>query len=111
VFAFGKTGGFNYFLGRPNATSTTHGFALSGHAESVRAEIAANPAILLIDLPFHDREAWPKNRITNWMSVPQPTFYSTVDRPIFDALMTGCEIVGEWPSDTDTPRYRIFDCS
>ena len=107
VFAFGYSGGFNYFLMRRNPFPFTQDFYFSGFpADSVLRH--RPPGILLIDNPAvrgisfgaadFEWDQWEQSR------VPGP--YDEYDRSRFDSLRAGCP---EVPMD-DT-MFSLYACS
>jgi hypothetical protein len=111
LFAYGKTGGINYFLGRRNPTSSTHGFHFSGDPERVHREMSAVPAPIMFDVPVYDTEGWPHNSIGNWDTEYVATPYLEVDRPYFDDLLGRCARVGPYPSGSGRgPIFVAYAC-
>jgi len=111
LFAYGKTGGINYFLGRRNPTSSTHGFFFSGHAERVRDEIEHASSPILLDVPVYDVERWPANEIRHWDTRSRPSPYAVEDRPFFDGLLGRCKRVAQVPQDARVPAFIAWDCA
>ena len=111
VFAYGKTGGINYFLDRDNPTSSTHGFALSGFPEKISRQIKEHPDVLLIDVPLYDFPDLTDNRLSQWWTGPAPSVYRLVDRSIFHALIAGCDPVGTVSAGRQIALMSVYDCS
>jgi hypothetical protein len=110
VFAYGKTGGINYFLDRRNPTSSTHGFELSGDADRVMAELERDPSTIYIDVPIYDVENKPLNQVLTWDTRSLPTPYIVHDRPLFNRLVDGCAVVERQPAETAIPFFIVIDC-
>ena len=111
VFAFGSTGGWSYFLGRPNPVGATGGLTAGLQPpDSIVARLrTADPPVILIDnrymLPavaaMGLRSSWLR-----WEPMPEQNPYVRLERGAFLELRSGCAEVG---ADT-TQAIRVFDC-
>ncbi|MEO6445541.1 MAG: hypothetical protein ABIZ91_19910 [Gemmatimonadaceae bacterium] len=104
AFAFGVSGGLNYFLKRRNPFPFTQNFFFS--AFNVDSILQHRPdGVILIDnrmvgagsFAAFDWRRWEGRRV----SAP----YEPYDRPRFDRLKAGCRAI---PNDS-TP-FRVYDC-
>ena len=111
VFAFGLTGGWNYFLGRRNPSPLTEGSATSPFRVDSLIEEMRNmrPGPLVID---NKHTPWPavspKSSIFQWEPDPEPSPYARIDRARFDRLREGCTPAGR--ADT-TQMITLYDCA
>jgi len=110
VFAFGTTGGWNYFLGRSNPTPWTEGIAgslvpLDRVAATLRA---ARPAAFLLDNRYAQWPAVsPESNILQWDPDPVASPLASYDRAMFDRFREGCTAVGGADS---TVHIIVYDC-
>lgn len=106
LFAFGVTGGINYFLKRRNPFPYTQDFYFSAFdPDSVLRRVP--PGLILVDNPFledgsfleadFDWDDWGGDRV----AAP----YGPYDRPIFNRLLNGCRLV-----PPDSSLFRVYDC-
>jgi hypothetical protein len=106
LFAFGHSGGWNYFLQRRNPFPFTQDFRFSAFdADSV---LATPPSgLLLVDNPASDRHSFPSLdiRLDRWEQPRGPTPYLTYDRPRFNRLREACQ-----PTATDPRAIRVYVC-
>jgi hypothetical protein len=113
VFAFGATGGWNYFLGRPNPVPETAGFSDGLHdPDSVVARLLAHrPAVILVDNRFAMRSV-PTHGFGDgwgsWERPSEPNTFSRTDREYFDRMRERCREVGD---PDPTFAVRVFDCA
>jgi hypothetical protein len=111
VFAFGYTGGWSYFLGRPNPSPAPQGFRLTYRdADTILSEVAAARPIYIDALVFNrimveDNSAG----VFRWDPPLVENHYARYDRPYFTRLTTGCGEVGRHPS-RGTTFVVIYDC-
>ena len=108
LFAFGYTGGFNYFLNRKNPSPLTLGFRLSNFpSQKVMADLRNSiPGLILIDNPIMMRPIpAPSIDLSRWDQKMWPSPYNRVDRPLFDQLMAGCEKL------SDVATFAIYNCN
>ena len=106
VFAFGFTGGWNYFLNRRNPFPFTQNFAFSAFdADSV---LITRPAgVILIDHSLIDGTSFTSLdiRLDRWEQARVPTPYPSFDRPRFDRLRDGCPRIA-----LDSTAFRVYAC-
>lgn len=109
VIAFGYSGGFNYFLGRPAPSPLTHGFRLSGLEdpnEAVRLVRTTSPPPVVIDNPgFNSRTPTVGFQMIHWQAQTRPNHYMRFDRRYFEQMISGCR---ERPSALR--RLTLYDC-
>ncbi len=111
VLAFGQTGGWNYFLARPNVTRITEGFYFTdgwGPREAMALR-RHDPAPLLIDNRLLAQ--WmvaPRFTLLAWEPPMRPTRHAQEDRALFEAMVEGCTAVPLTPPDR--PRFVVYDC-
>ena len=113
LFAFGYSGGFNYFLNRPNATPLSQGFLLA-NAEPIEVVAAlkhGQHAPILIDNRAYDRIGVPVSRLSwdTWEIPTKRVHYWRFDRTYFDLLKSGCLQVNA--SKTRRPMFTLYDCA
>jgi hypothetical protein len=92
VFAFGFSGGWNYFLERTNPYPFTQNFRFSAFdADSVLA-LERPPGLFLIDNRFLENTTFTSLdiRFDRWEQERLPSPYPTFDRPRFERLRRGC---------------------
>lgn len=91
LFAFGYTGGFNYFLNRPNPTPLTQGFRLSPFSsEDVVRTLQSERVLLLDNSVYEDRSVPAGISFVRWSLPTQPNRYMRYDRPFFLQALSGC---------------------
>jgi hypothetical protein len=111
VFAFGYTGGWSYFLDRPNPTPSPHGFRLTlMDADSMleRARAAqpiAIDAVVYTRIRIADRVAG----LRHWEPPMIDTHYMRFDRPYFEKLVAGCREKGRHSANGLT-FFVMHDC-
>lgn len=113
LFAFGYSGGFNYFMQRRNPTSTTQGFAFSVHStleENVTRVRSANPPAFLLDNRIIGHVPFPRKgvHLLRWRAPTILSPYLRVDRPLFDALAADCRLVTGFPAGS--PTFTLYSC-
>lgn len=111
LLAFGPTGGWNYFMGRPNPSPVMVGFHELDSAAMERVMndlIAMRPGPVLIDHPWVPTVEVLDIRPWYWQAVRGPSRYLTIDRPQFDRLRNTCVLFG--PADS-TVVARFYDCA
>ena len=111
LFAFGSTGGWNYFLNRENAVGTTGGLTAGIlPPDSIAAKLrAAQPPVILID----NRYMLPavaamglSSSLLRWEPRLEHNPYVRLERGVFLEVRSACREVG---ADT-TQAIRVFDC-
>jgi hypothetical protein len=112
LFAFGATGGWNYFLRRPNPWRVTRGLYFSDvDAAEVAAAVARHtPPPLLLD-NRHVLGGTPAPRISpfRWDVVMRPSAHARADRSTFEAMIAGC---AAFPAHPDpVPSLVVYDCA
>ena len=113
VFAFGATGGWNYFLGRPNPVAETGGLTTGPQPPDsvVRRVLAHQPSVILVDNRFAMRSvptAGGGDGWARWERATEPNVFSRTDREYFDRMREACREVGE---PDPTYAIRVFDCA
>jgi hypothetical protein len=114
VFAFGYSGGFNYFLNRKNPTPLTVGFRISPFSpERIVAELGAHtpPPFLFDDSRFvlgSDLPA-PTLNLRHWSVGGAQSLYMRVDRPYFERAMAACNKIAVIPGANQFD-VTIYDC-
>ncbi|MEQ1692447.1 MAG: hypothetical protein ABMA00_14235 [Gemmatimonas sp.] len=106
LFAFGYSGGFNYFLRRHNPFPFTQDFFLSAfNADSVLQQRPRG--LILIDHRFLDDGSFgaPAFNWRRWEQGRVPAPYAAYDRPRFDRLREGCPAVA-----TKSAMFRVYAC-
>ncbi|MFN2399252.1 MAG: hypothetical protein ABR543_11515 [Gemmatimonadaceae bacterium] len=112
LFAFGYSGGFNYFLDRPNPTPATLGFRLAvvGPDSVLATLLREYPAPLLLDNlgPFARTEV-PRTTLEpgRWEFRVTANHYMRVDRRYFQAALAACDVAT--PHSLDGPDV-VYDC-
>jgi hypothetical protein len=111
VLGFGVTGGWNYFLARPNAVPVLRGLWESRDPDALTELVHTHrPAPFLVDVPFLAGTV-PAGRLdlTRWFLPWQPGPAQRVDRPRFDALTVMCRALA-FPDSLRLPM-RVYDCA
>jgi hypothetical protein len=112
LFAFGYTGGFSYFLGRPNSTPLTQGFRLSNSDpdEVVESLIHQAPPPILMDNVVFKFANIPANtpEWSRWETPIVEGIYSRFDRKYFEQVLQHCSRAGEVPKGQDF--LTLYDC-
>ncbi len=117
VFAFGYSGGFNYFLNRPNPTPLTLGFLSNFQPDKVVSNLLSHfPRPFLLDNaafnpgpgdPGTGRFPSPRIDLKRWELPMGESHYSRLDRPYFVRLISSCKMVSKIP---ETP-VTVYDCN
>jgi hypothetical protein len=114
LFAFGRTGGYNYFLGRPNPTPLTHGFYISNaHPDEVVASLRETaPLVVDVAAERFEEGSRPKPGIflTRWEAPTVTSYLLRKDRPFFDQVIQGCVRLGQVPPNKERALYTVYDC-
>ena len=113
LFVFGRSGGYNYFLGRPNPTPLTHGFHISNaRSDEVIASLQKTAPLLVDVAPERFEESSRPQAglfLTRWEAPLVSSYILREDRPLFDQVTLGCVRLGQVP-----PRkkalYTVYDC-
>lgn len=109
VIAFGYSGSFNYFLGRPAASPLTHGFRISGIAdpnEAVRRVRAARPPVIAIDNPYFSFQTPTSGFQTiHWQARTRVNHYIRYDRHYFEQMVAGCK-----QQSSALRGFTLYDC-
>lgn len=118
VFAFGFSGGFNYFLNRPNPTPLTYGFLSSFSPDKVASDLLRHtPRPFLIDnAAFHlkpgqsgsGRFPLPKIDLRRWDLTYGESLYNRLDWHYFAKLIAACKLAATIPT---TPVITVYDCN
>lgn len=113
VFAFGATGGWNYFLGRPNPVAETGGLTTGPQPPDsvVQRVLAHQPAVILVDNRFAMRSVPATGTGGGWIRwerTAEPNVFSRSDREYFDRMRERCREVGD---PDPTYAIRVFDCA
>jgi len=106
VFAFGVTGGVNYFLNRRNPFPYTQNFFFSAFdPDSVLRQIPSR--LILVDNPFLEDGSFQRAGFNwdGWEGDRVAAPYHPFDRPHFDRLRAGCR---QLPADSSL--FRVYDC-
>jgi hypothetical protein len=113
LFAFGYSGGFNYALGRPNATPISQGFMLSNVAPlDIVAKLTDGSAPpILIDTRAYNHIGRPSNHLdfSHWEPPVATLHYWRFDRRYFDMARAGCSLTVKGPGARN-PFFTIYDC-
>ena len=111
LFAFGQTGGWNYFFRRGSATSVTKGlFYADVHAEAVLSRLRRHvPPPLLVDNRLVMRALpAPTAHWNGWQPQMGANAWARIDRPMFERLIAGC---AAHPATQDSvPMLVVYDC-
>jgi hypothetical protein len=115
LFAFGRSGGFNYFLGRDNPTPLTHGFRISNASpDAVVTSLRNGAHPLLVDVADEVFQLGvrpePGIFLTRWQAPTRPSHYLSYDRRFFEAAVAGCIRVGQVPPQGKA-LYTVYDCN
>jgi hypothetical protein len=103
VLGFGRTGGWNYLLGRPGAAHTVAGFPADFPPVAALAPF-------LVDVPFlATSEPEPRVQPGRWDLAWSPGRLAAVDRPRFDAWKATCAPVAF--GDSARTVLALWDCS
>ena len=113
IFAFGYSGALAYFLNRPSVDPLSQGFRFSvlpTPDSAYRIAARVKPRLILVDNVAYG-EPVQAARFAPWRWMPEMAVnaYERVDRPLFDALRDGCDVV-------TLPRRRsaiftVYDCA
>jgi hypothetical protein len=111
LFAFGYTGGFNYFLGRPNSTPLTQGFRLSNADPEEVVESLLNqvpPPILLFN-PVYSERTVPVTTLTlsRWETPFVESQFTGFDRKYFEQVRQHCPRV----PPKERMFFTLYDCA
>jgi hypothetical protein len=112
LFAFGYSGGFNYFLNRMNPTASTQGFRLSTMSADVVVDQVRRhiPQTILLDNRRHLRATVPAVEFAPWRWEQRlvRSHYALYDRPYFELLLAECR-----PAAVEnTPSFfTLYDCA
>lgn len=113
IFAFGYTGGFNYFLNRPNPTPLTQTFRFStaSPADVVAHLRCITPSPILIDNAAYNQVGTPSGKISfrRWDPELRLNHYMTFDRSYFEAVLRDCKAV-EWIPDRNNALFTVYNC-
>jgi hypothetical protein len=113
LFAFGSSGGYNYFYGRRNPTPTSQGFSFSKvPPEQLVSELLRQfPATIIIDTSLYDKMVTPVPEFHpfRWNADRRPIHFVRFDRQYFGRITQQCPQVAEvqWPGPAP---FRIHDC-
>jgi hypothetical protein len=114
LFVFGRSGGYNYFLGRPNPTPLTHGFHISNaRAEDVVARLRqTGPLLVDVAAERFEESSRPQAGIflTRWDAPEVSSYILRKDRPFFDQVTLGCTKLGQVPPNKKKALYTVYDC-
>lgn len=112
VFAFGFSGGWNYWLSRANPTPAPQGFWYTREpAEAVlAAAVAAQPIVIDSRIFAQGSVRDFRAGVLRWNAPLVPSVYMQFDRPYFERLVSGCPEVGRHPAGAN-PFLRIHDCA
>jgi uncharacterized membrane protein YhaH (DUF805 family) len=111
LYAFGASGGWNYFLGRRNPSPASGGLeAGPWPLDTVLSRLRnANPAVFLLDNRYALRPTpGPLATLLRWEPEPQPNRFARHDREPFVALTRGCAAVG---GDSIPGPFAVWDCA
>jgi hypothetical protein len=111
LYAFGASGGWNYFLGRLNPSPASGGLdAGPWPADTVLSRIrGANPPVILLDNRYALRPTpGPMASLFRWESEPMPNRFARRDREPFLALTRECAAVG---GDSIPNPIAVWDCA
>jgi len=111
VYAFGASGGWNYFLGRRNPTPATGGIR-SGPWTVDRIEGLlqnASPPVILIDNRSAMRSVpGPMTSPFHWEPEPRPNRFLQTDRRPFERLARSCTPMS---NDSIAGTIAVWDCA
>lgn len=113
LFAFGSSGGYNYFYGRRNPTPASQGFHFTKFPpEQMVTEVLRQfPAAMVIETKLYDTMVTPvpEFRPFRWNADTRPIHFVRYDRPLFDRITAQCPQVAtvEWPGPAP---FHIHDC-
>jgi hypothetical protein len=114
LFAFGYTGGFNYFLNRTNPTPLEEGFRISNFPadDVVKAvENLSTPPFLIDNLALRKKGMPPTSvDLSHWEPRNVTNYFERVDRPYFQTLIDVCLNRGGrqvWHEGI----FTIYDCA
>ncbi len=114
LFAFGYSGGFNYFLDRKNPAPITAGFRMSNFSppQVVSELLQRSPAPFLLDNEHFKRGSMPAPDLDfrHWYLRKVQTYYMRFDRPYFEQLLSNCNKLAEIHTLNNEIKYTIHDC-
>ncbi len=115
LLAYPRSEGFNYWLSRPNPTRYTNGFHISDRSPSqILADLRAQrDSLFLLDVPrLGDLDMQPKVglEIAHWEPRPVPSFFSRIDRPLFEEFLRQCGLIDTFERPPGRTAY-LYDCS
>lgn len=111
LVAFGASGGWNYFLGRPNPAPASGGLeAGPWPLDSVLGRIrAAVPPVILLDNQYALRPIpGPVSTLLRWEPEPRPNRFARRDREPFESLTRECLAMG---GDSIPDPIAVWDCA
>jgi hypothetical protein len=109
LLAFGQTGGWNYYLRRPNVTPVTRALWYPDVRgwDAVARLRGRNPAPLLVDNRMMLQVTMPAVRLGGWEQRMRPHPTVARDRPVFERLVAGC---AAHPATADS-LIVVYDCA
>jgi len=109
LLAFGPSGAWNYFFGRPSPTRFTRGFTSEAETDTVRAALRALPEPpLVVDTRAVVRiTRLPRPGVADWENRPQGAAVSLLEIPHLGDLLNGCLKV---EALRGPPAVPIYDC-
>jgi hypothetical protein len=115
LFAFGYSGGYDYFLGRQNPTPLTIAFHQSNFepAPIVAAILDHQPPSFLVDdARFKSQMLSDRPSLLHWDPQPSRNPFMAIDRPQFETLLAHCpEKLGMIAGAADSrPELTVYSC-
>jgi hypothetical protein len=108
LFVLGYTGGFNYYLDRPNPSPSDGEMLFSGldDRQLVARIRAARP--ILLERQLTDNIRMPNGAsLTSWQLLTSQNYIEATERPLFRQISAGCE---RSAVEHSVPPYWIFHC-
>jgi len=111
--AFGYTGGFNYFLDRPNPTPLEEGFQFSGFPPDRMLDglRASSPPPVLMDTSYYRPVQMPAPwlNLSQWELPMRLNVHAREDRPWFEKALAGCREFERF-DQVNGLEFALFDC-
>jgi hypothetical protein len=108
LMAFLYSGGFDYYLDRPNPSPSDEGLIFLGRdpEAAVAAIRAARPTLLYTNY-YSQIKAISGVSLTSWKLIRSRDPRLAVEQPLFDRISAGCE---QSPVEHTKPQFWIFRC-
>ena len=109
LFAFGPSGGWNYYFKRPHATPFTRGLVSDADADSaaVLMRASALPPLIVDNRAIVRAMVPPRLTALSWEGTLEADTSNRMRSPAFERLLAGCRMVVGLPGP---PVVPVYDC-